>query len=287
MKRVAVLTDSVACLTRKQVDRYQIRIVPANIIFQGKVYRDWVELSPSLAYEFLRRDPKCFETAPGSPGDFLDAFRELSREVKSILCITLSAGLSVMYDNAVIAKEDAKHQFPQTAIEVFDSRTVTAAEGFVVLEAARAAAEGKSLEEVIKAAERVRGKVKVAIVLETLRHAYRTGRIPKIASQIGGMLRVRPVLTVPTSLGKVHFAAVTRSKRKGVERLLCMMRDDIGTEPVRVAVMYADSLEEGENLTERVPAEFNCVELFLTDFSPLIGYATGEGTLGLAYYSEG
>jgi len=63
------------------------------------------------------------------------------------------------------------------------------------------------------------------------------------------------------------------------------MKEYMGTsEPIHVAVMLADVLEEAQKLKDRVAAEFNCTELFITNFSPIMGYATGRGTLALAFY---
>jgi fatty acid-binding protein DegV len=66
-----------------------------------------------------------------------------------------------------------------------------------------------------------------------------------------------------------------------------MMKRDIGdSQPVHVAVMHADGLEEAKRLDERIAADYNCLEIFITDFSPVMGYATGRGTLAVAYYKE-
>jgi DegV family protein with EDD domain len=184
---------------------------------------------------------------------------------------------------ATIAKEQLKDELPQTAIEIMDAQTVTATQALIALAAARAAAQGKGLEEVTETARLVRERVYAAIALETIRHVYRTGRIPKIAAQIGSRLGVKPILTIYDGL--VHFASITRTKESGVKRIIEIMRQMVGTEPVHVAVMHADTLWEGEKLKELVSSEFNCVELFLTEFSPVMGYATGRSTLGLAFYS--
>ena len=77
-----------------------------------------------------------------------------------------------------------------------------------------------------------------------------------------------------------------RNKGRGLERLLKVMREKVGTKAVHVAVMHVYAQEEAEKLRERVSAEFNCAELWLTEFSPLMGYACGTGTLGLAFYPE-
>jgi DegV family protein with EDD domain len=167
---------------------------------------------------------------------------------------------------------------------VLDSQSVTAAEGFIALTAARAAAEGRSLAEVTKAAEVVRDRVSFLVLLDTIRYVYRTGRIPKVVARVGSMLNVKPILTI--SSGSVHFAGAVRSREHGLTRILEMMEDKVGQNPVHVAVMHAYARDEAERLLERVSSRFNCVELWLTEFSPVMGYACGTGTLGFAFYAE-
>jgi DegV family protein with EDD domain len=116
-----------------------------------------------------------------------------------------------------------------------------------------------------------------------MRHVYRSGRIPKIASQIGSALNIRPILSVSEV---VNFKSVVRNRKQGIERVLKMMREKTEDKPVRAAVMHAYALDEAEKLKERVAAEFNCVELWLGEFSPVMGYACGTGTVGVAFYVE-
>ena len=127
---------------------------------------------------------------------------------------------------ACVAKEQAKTELPQTSIEVLDSLNVTAAEGFIALAAARAASEGKNLAEVTKVAVETRDKVTFVMLLETIRHVYRTGRIPKVAAQVGSMLGIKPILTM--SSGLVRFVGAVRSKEHGIDRILKIMRDKGG-----------------------------------------------------------
>ncbi len=282
--KVTVVTDSIACLTNELVEQYRIGIVPIRLLVQGKVYRDSVDITPSEAYELFLQDPDSFNTSPASPGHYLEAYHEASNRAQSILCITLSSKLSTGYDMARVAKEQARTELPAIPIEVLDSQNVTAAEGFVALAAARAAADGKNLAEVIKVAEEVRDKVTFVVLLDTIRHVYRTGRIPKVAARVGAMLNIKPILS--SSSGLVRFKGVARSREKGINRLLETMRDKVGQSPVHVAVMHAYVPDEAEMLKERVSIEFNCAELWVTEFSPVMGYATGTGTLGFAFYKD-
>jgi len=266
------------------VEQYGIRILPISFYSGGKVYKDWVDITPSEAYQLFLKEPHSFKTSAVAPADCLEVYREASKQMKDVLCITASSKLSAVYNVAQGAKEQVKAELTQTSIEVLDSQTATAAEGFVVLAAARAAAEGKSLAEVVKAAEEVRDRVSLIAVLDTVRYVYRSGRIPKIAASVSSMLNIRPLFTI--SSGVVRFKGVVRSKERGIDRLFKIMRDRVRTNGVHVAVMHAYAVDEAERLKERVSSEFNCAELWLTELSPIMGYACGTGTLGFAFYSD-
>ena len=284
MQKVAIITDSLACLTRELVERYGIRIVPLNIHFNGKIYKDWVDITPTEAYKLFLKAPESWGSSAPSPGDYLEAFREVGSKIKDILCITASSKLSTTHDVAKLAKKQAEAEFPQASITVVDSQLATAAQGLVALAAAQAATAGKSLAEVVKVAEKIRDKVTFVAFLDTIRYVYRSGRIPKVAALAGSMLNIRPLLTI--SSGLVRFSGAVRSRERGIERMLKVMGDKAGQSPVHVAVMHAYALEEAERLKERVASAFNCVELWVSEFSPLMGYACGTGTIGLAFYKE-
>src|SRR5271157_930175 len=148
-KQCAIIADSVACLTGEQTQKYGIGIVPLNIVYDGKAYKDWVDITPKAAYELFLKNPDVFSTSAPTPEDFLQAYREAAQQAKNILCITLSTKLSTTNNTAKIAVDYAKKELPGTHIEVMDSRTATAAEGFIALAAAQAAGEGKSFTAVI------------------------------------------------------------------------------------------------------------------------------------------
>ncbi|MFC2067425.1 DegV family protein [Chloroflexota bacterium] len=284
VRTVAVVTDSIANLNKQMVEQYRIGIVPIMLQVNGRFYRDGVDMSPSEAYELFLQDPNSFNTSPASPMQYLEAYREADKQAKNIFCVTLSSKISTGYEMACVAREQAKSEIPDTHIEVMDSQNVIAAEGFIVLAAARVAAEEKDLAEIVKVAEKVRDKVAFYILLDTIRHVYRTGRIPKVASQVGSMLNIRPILT--SSSGLVRFKGIARNRKQGIDHLLEILKDKVGQGPVHVAVMHAYVPEEAERLKERIASEFNCTELFITEFSPVMGYATGTGTLGYAFYKD-
>ncbi|MFH1662956.1 MAG: DegV family protein [Chloroflexota bacterium] len=283
MDKVTIVTDSVACIPSEYVKLYGIRIVPIKILFEDKVYRDGVDLASSEAYQLLARAPDSFTTSPSSPSDYADIFHELATKGQDIFCLAISSKLSTTFNVACLAAKQVRQELLHCNIEVMDSRSATASQGFIALAAAQAASKGKGLNEVVKAAGIVRERVQFLLALETIRHAYRTGRIPKIATQVGSLLGVKPLLTI--SNGVVHLTGIVRTKQSGVKRLLATMRRRVGKQPVHVAVMHTAIPEEAEELKQLISTEFNCVELLLTEVSPIIGYAIGPGALGVAFYT--
>ncbi len=240
-------------------------------------------MTPSQAYELFLKSPDSFQTTAPSPGEYLEIFRRASRDTEKIICVTVSKKISAVYDAALQARQVIREESPGVTIEVVDSLNAATAEGFVVLAAARALAGGGDLPEATRAALEMKQKITFNIFLDTIRHVYRSGRVPKVASQAGSMLNIKPVLTF--SGGEVKFVGVTRSKSGGIERLLKMMRDKVGSDPVHVGLTHAYAPEDAEKLKQEIVSSFNCAELWVGEFSPLMGYAVGAGALGIAFYT--
>ncbi len=120
MQKVAILADSIACLTPEMVSQYQLHIIPVNIHFDGRIYRDGVDITSTDAYRLLKKAPDHFASSPASVSEYVGAYRQASTHAESILCITLSSSLSTLYNMACLAKREAEHEFPQVPIEVLD-----------------------------------------------------------------------------------------------------------------------------------------------------------------------
>jgi DegV family protein with EDD domain len=281
-EKVSIITDSISCLTPEIIRQYDISIVPINIHFNGRIYRDGVDLSMGEAYRMLSENPGNFASSPASTGEYFRAYREASLKSRNILVITISAKLSTMINIANLARERAREELPGTSIEILNSNTATIGEGLIVTAAARAAESGQSLAEVTRTARQVSESVRVEGVLNTMRYVYRTGRIPEIPAKLGSLLKIKPVFVLTG--GKVQFAGITRDREKGIDLIIRNMRKDVGVAPIHIAVAHAEEPLEGRRLQERLGSEFTCVESWLTDFSPVMAYATGAGVLVAAYY---
>ena len=283
MQRVRIVTDTVAQLTEELIQRHWIKVVPAGTIHcDGRDFVDGVDITPAEAYRLLADDPSQFATAATSPRYFSEAFDELSSTVNEIFCITVSSKLSAVYNTAVLVSEQISEKTPELKIRVFDSMNAAGGEGLIALAAARAAARGLDLDGVTAVADKAREHSEVIFVFDTLRHVYRSGRIPKVVSQAADKLNVRPLCHIYGD-GRVHFIGLARSRQKGLQRIIEMARERVGDKPIYVMVVHADALADAEKLKDRVEVEFNCCDTFISEFSPIMGYATGPGTLGIAF----
>ena len=286
MKKVAIMTDSTCCIPEELLSKYDIHVIPLLIVHEDKSYRDGIDMPASEVYQIMRKREIMPTTSVPSPGDFLEDYRQLSETGQSILCITLSDLQSKTFEAARVAKEMAKKEIPNTAIEVITSRTVAGGLGLIVVEAARVATEGADLAQTIEAARLMMSKVTFIAMLDTLFYLARPGRTGKASAWAASLLNVKPIIEVPTSVGEVVPVARPRTKAKAIKRLLQLMSDRAGDSPVHVIVHHAGVPEEGEKLKAQIASQFNCVELYLTEFTPLMGVHTGPGLLGISFYAE-
>lgn len=285
MPSVAIVTDSTSCLPQEEVERYSIEVVPVNLVHEGRVYRDGQDLTPEEFYHLLKKAKRLPTTSPASPGDYLEVFRRVGQKARSILCISVSGKLSGMFDSARAAAELARDVLPRTAIQVLDSGTAAMAQGFVVLAAARAARLGKDLKEVTEAATRTMPLVELVAVLDTLHYLARGGRVPQVAAWAASLLQIKPILAL--SNGEAGLLERVRTRKKAFSRLVEIMRERIGRKrPLHASVFHAQALEEALALREEILRELQPQELYLTEFTPVMGVHTGPGVVGLAYYAE-
>jgi len=284
MNRVAVVTDSIACLPRELVEKYGIYIIPITINFGDEIYRDGIDITPTEVYRLLRKAKKLPTTSSPPPGVYLEAYRQAGQHSDGILCLTLPKKISMAFDSAQQAREMVKEELPGVAIEILDCETAAGGQGLVTLAAARAASSGADLAQALQAAQRVMAKVDVVAAMDTLYYLAKGGRVPRAAAWVASILSIKPILGIRG--GEIGLRERARTKPKAVKRLLEIMREKVGQKPVHVIVFHSDVLEEAQRLRDQISEQFDCVELFITDFTPTMGVHTGPGTMGIAFYGE-
>jgi DegV family protein with EDD domain len=286
MRKVAVITDSTACLPKELTEQYRIHIAPTEIIFNGRSYWDEVDITAAEVYTALPKLERLPTTAPPSPGYYVEMFKKMSREADDILCITLSKKFSTLYNTAQTAAGMAKDIIPNVTIEVLDSLTAAGAEGLVALAAAKAADSGKELSQVIQTAKSIMPRVHMIALIDTLHYLVKSGRVPQAAAWAASLFSIKPIIQILPLSGEASLVERVRTKQKAVDHLLAIVRERVNNNEIHAIIMHTNVLEEAQSLKERVCSEFSCVECYIKDFTPVMGIQTGPGVLGIAFYAD-
>jgi DegV family protein with EDD domain len=284
--RVAIVTDSTACVPPTLVSQYRIGVVPLNLIFAGRTFVDGLTEDANEFYRLLRTSRSPPTTAAPSPGTYLQHILEAGERAPSVLCLTISTHFSAMYDSAFQAVALAREERPDLDVRVLDSHNAAMAQGFIAIEAARAAAEGLDMERVIARAEAVMPRVGILAMLDTLTYVARSGRVPRVVAWATSPLQVKPI--VEFRQHEVHRLSLTRTRRRAVDRLLRLMEERAGRGgPVHLCVQHSNVPEEALALASRVQELVRPVEMYVAELTQVMGVHTGPGFLGFAYYLEG
>jgi DegV family protein with EDD domain len=280
MSKVLVVTDSSANVPASLALELGIHIVPILLNLNGQSYRDGIDITPGEVYRLLRAGKRLPTTAAPSAGDFLRVYASATHKVSGIASIHLPPELSATFSVASTSRE----LVDGPPIRIVDSQSVAMGQGFVVLEAARAAAAGADLDAVVARAEQVGRKMHVYAALDTLEYLRRGGRIGGAAALAGTMLRIKPMVYVAD--GTVNPYAKPRTMSRAIRLMLEEMARRAGDLALHAAVLHADAPDKAEELRQMVESSFDCVELHVTEFTPVMGVHAGPGVLGLAFFAE-
>ena len=278
MKKVAIVTDSTAYLPQELLDSLGITVVTLSVNWDGKTYRDGIDIKPDEFYARLAKSETLPTTSQSTVHDYSEVYKKLLAEGKAILVLPISSGISGSINSAIQAKE----LYKDAPIEILDTKLVSMALGFMVLAAARAAADGASLEECKNIACESYTHIGVYFVVDTLKYLHAGGRIGGAKRFVGTALRIKPVLEIRD--GKIEAVKSVISMSKAVAAMVDLVEKDIaGRTPVRISVFHALAEKEARELLEYTVKKFNAVEGILSYVSPVVGSHVGPGTLSIAY----
>ena len=278
MSKVAIVTDSSAYLPDHIVAQYPVFVVPLTLNWEGRDYRDGVDIRAEAFYSRLATSQSIPTTSQVTIFEYQKIFSKLLAEDFQILTLPISSGISGTIQSAIQAKE----LFPNSPVEVMDTKLVSMALGFQVLAAARAAQNGASLSECVEIAKTAYTKIGVYFTVDTLKYLHQGGRIGGARHLIGTALNIKPILEIKN--GKIELVGSVISQRKAIERMVELVEVGIeGRTPVRISVFHAGVKEQAQALQDRLMVKFNAVEGILSEVSPVVGSHTGPGTISVAY----
>ena len=279
--KIVVVTDSSACIPESSLKGLDVSVIPLWLIWDNERFRDGVDIDPTTFYRRLSASKSLPSSSQPTSTEFVTFFHGVAGEADAIVNVLASSKIS----GTVASAEVARAQLPDLNIRIVDSLSSSMGMGLVVLAAARAAADGKSVDEVVAAAERVKSAVHFLFVVDTLEFLHKGGRISGMKRLAGTALSIKPILHFHD--GQIKPLTQARTKHKAIARMMDIARDRLGgKEMAEAAVADVDRAEEGDAVADLVKARFGVPAVIRAPVSPVVGTHVGPGGIGFAFYAE-
>lgn len=281
MTTIKIITDSTSDIPQHLMDKYDITMVPLQIHIGDKSYKDRVTITNMEFYRLLQTLGEPGTTSQPSPMDFYNIYKPLADRGHTIISIHISSDLSGTYQSAILAKS----MLPEADIHVFDSRLVSVGLGLLVMTAARALDEGKSLDEVLQLINSTLPKIKIYFAVDTLEFLAKGGRIGPAAAFLGSLLNIKPILEVRD--GQVHPVEKIRGRTKALNRLVEMVKAQTTGKQCYCSLAHANHEPGAKELLDKLKVKsIACKETLICELGPVVGNHTGPGLVGIAFYND-
>ena len=280
MSKIAIVTDTDASLPLNLAEQHNITQVPIIVLFGEDSYRDVYEIDSTTVFKRIDKEGKLPTTSAPSPGQFSEAFQAaFDKGAESILCLTVSSEVSATYSAALSAGE----MFPDCEVKVVDTRSITYAQGLMVLKAAEAIAAGSSLEEAAAAAIDIGQRTHLFAALPTLKYLAMSGRVGHLVAGVAGLLSVRPILTIRD--GKLDLLERVRTQKKSWERVVELCVDTIAGRPIEhLAMGHITAPEDASKLEALLRMSLDCPDdVSYFELNPGLAIHAGAGMVGVVF----
>jgi DegV family protein with EDD domain len=277
MAAVRVVCDSSCDLPASALAESRIEIVPLTIRFGDEEFVDGRDLTPKEFWARCQTSPVLPETSAPSPGAFEKKFRDLKQQgADGVVVITLSSKLSATEQAARLAAKALEGELP---VNVVDSLSTTLGLGLIGLAAARAANEGKDLDEVTRIAEDLVPRTMLFGALDTLENLKKGGRVGNAQALIGSMLSLKPIVELRD--GTVEAESKQRTRSRALRYLVDKVRANPGVE--NLAVLHGDAPDLDEFLAMLDPI-FPRDKILVGDLGSVVGTHAGPRTIGVVFH---
>ena len=278
-----IVTDHGADISAEQREGLDIHYVPLTITLGGRVYRGGVDISVQEFYELLDRTGEMPSTSQPSPGDFAELYRNLARTDPDILSVHISSGLS----GTVNAARMGASMVPEANVTIYDTRTLSGAQGWHVEAAARAAKAGWGIDRIVGMLQRITAATDTLYTLSTLKYLIHGGRISHLKGLVASILNIKPIIGVEKVGGTYVTRGQTRTLDRAIDAIVNMAASAYPANTVmRMQVLHGLCPEGAARLRAGLDRIFQCRWLPVSPIAPVLGAHTGPGLVGVVFAPE-
>jgi DegV family protein with EDD domain len=275
---LAIVTDSTCDLNPAELKALDVHRVPLYVAFQGKTHKDWIEITPKDIIAGVQAGADLPSTSQPSPEDFAAAYRAAKeRGATEILVVTISSELSGTFQSANIAAADAG-----VPVTIVDSRGASAGVGWLVRQASALRAAGTPVAEIAATLNRLKADQIVLFSVGTLEYLQKGGRVGRASALLGGLLNIRPILTLDD--GKIVPAAKARGTKKAIAEIVDRVRAHATAHPGKLVLDFLHIQDEAAAQALRQAVKDAGVAFedgHIYEFGAVIAAHVGPGTFGV------
>ncbi|MEZ7775094.1 DegV family protein [Granulicatella sp. 20925_1_45] len=278
MSKVYIVTDSTADLTEEEVKQFEISIVPMNISIDDENYIDGVTITKEEFKEKMIASAELPKTAQPSIGRFVEVYDELGKNGDSVISIQMMRSISGTVDAARQAAD-----ITETNVTVVDSDFTSRSMGMIVKEAAKAAQDGKTVEEIFEIIEDAKKRTTLYLTVVNLDNLIKGGRISQLMGMFSNLLNIKLFLQVIN--GKIEIIQKGRGL-KSLQKKYDEIFEQMKSAPKgiqEIGIMHAGLSDFNEGNIARVRELFPDVPLTIVTTSPIIMSHTGVDAMAITY----
>ena len=284
-----LMTDNTADLPVEFYKENDIEVLTLPVQVDDMVYDDYKTMDCKQFFQNMR-EGTLPTTSQLNPEMAKEGFlRELEKgNVKEILYIAFTSGMSGTYNNVRIAAEEIMEERPEVKIIVIDSLCAAMGEGLLVYKANLYKNQGHTLEETADYVEKIKLNVVHLVTVDDLFHLYRGGRINKATAVVGSLVNIKPIIHVDNEGHLVNISKV-RGRKKSLAKLVEMMGSQMGSfasENDIVMISHGDVEEEAQLVGNMIREKFGINNVMINCLGATIGAHTGPGLIALFFMGD-
>jgi len=275
-----IVIDSAGDIPEEWKSEYDVDVIPVNIQFENKTYKQGIDLSNDDFYRLADTSGVIPKTSQPTPQQFVDFYKRIAQASDTILSLHITSKLSGTFNSAVLAAQELKNKLN---IITYDSGSGSAAIGFMCKEVRQLERAGATLQAILARLDVIRQNVNIVLTLDSLEYARRSGRVNGLQARMAALLNIKPVIILKD--GALDMKEKVRTRQRALNRVLEIIHDRVGDRLVNVAVVHSRSLEAARQLMKKVNETFHINEAIISELSIGVAANLGPGTIGIVAYS--
>ena len=284
MSNYVIVSDGSCDLTQEDAKKLNVEIVPFYVVFENEQYlKEGVDVSAADFYQKMIDNPNIFpKSSLPSVEDYVSCFEKHLRDGKDIICLCITTKFSGSYNSASSAKQLLEEEYPERKITIIDTMVNTVLQGLVVREATRLRDLGYEYDKLVDIINEKKTTGRIFFTVKELTYLQHGGRIGKVASIVGDLMKISPIIVLKD--GEIHQGGIALSRKRALLKVKELAKSYVDSNKGKKFVLcvgYGYDKEEGTNFVETLSKVFPDQDIILNHIGATIGVHTGPYPIGI------